>query len=150
MHWSDIQFDPPRTMLRQFAGLWLVFFGGMALWQVLGRGQIGLAAILAVLALTIGPLGLARPEWVRLIYVGWMVLAFPIGWTVSQVMLAVMFFGLFTPIGLVFRLIGRDPLHAHRRPERNRTGHPSRHQPTCVATSSSFRPMAAGHLSPSG
>ena len=45
-----------------------------------------------------------------------MVLAFPIGWTVSQVMLAVMFFGLFTPIGLVFRLLGRDPLHRTRRP----------------------------------
>ena len=50
----------------------------------------------------------------RFIYVGWMVLAFPIGWTVSQVMLAIMFFGLFTPIGLVFRLIGRDPLQRTR------------------------------------
>ena len=117
MRWSDIQFDPPRKTLRQFAGLWLVFFGGMALWQALVRGHAGLASILAVLALTIGPLGLARPEWIRLIYVGWMVLAFPIGWTVSQVMLAVMFFGLFTPIGLVFRLLGRDPLHRARRPE---------------------------------
>ena len=57
---------------------------------------------------------MTRPEWVRFIYVGWMVLAFPIGWTVSQVMLAMMFFGLFTPIGLVFRLIGRDPLHRAR------------------------------------
>ena len=57
------------------------------------------------------PARLLRP-----IYVGWMVLAFPIGWTVSQVILAVMFFGLFTPIGLVFRLIGRDPLHRARRP----------------------------------
>ena len=47
-----------------------------------------------------------------------MVLAFPIGWTVSQVMLAMMFFGLFTPIGLVFRLIGRDPLHRARPPGR--------------------------------
>ena len=43
-----------------------------------------------------------------------MVLAFPIGWTVSQVMLALMFFGLFMPIGLVFRLIGRDPLRRTR------------------------------------
>ena len=33
MQWSDIQFDPPRKTLRQFAGLWLVFFGGLALWQ---------------------------------------------------------------------------------------------------------------------
>ena len=46
MHWSDIPFDPSRTTLRQFAGLWLVFFGGMALWQALVRGHIGLASIL--------------------------------------------------------------------------------------------------------
>jgi hypothetical protein len=117
MRWSDIQFDPPRKTLRQFAGLWLVIFGGMALWQGLVRERAGLASILAVLALTIGPLGLARPDWMRRIYVGWMILAFPIGWTVSQVMLAVMFFGLFTPIGFLFRLLGRDPLHRTRRPE---------------------------------
>jgi len=117
MHWSDIPFDPPRTTLRQFAGLWLVFFGGMALWQALVRGHAGLASILALLALTIGPLGLTRPEWMRWIYVGWMVLAFPIGWMVSQVMLAVMFYGLFVPIGLIFRLLGRDPLHRARRAE---------------------------------
>jgi hypothetical protein len=117
MRWSDIQFDPPRKTLRQFAGLWLVIFGGMALWQGLVRERAGLASILAVLALTIGPLGLARPDWMRRIYVGWMILAFPIGWTVSQVMLAVIFFGLFAPIGFLFRLLGRDPLHRTRRPE---------------------------------
>jgi saxitoxin biosynthesis operon SxtJ-like protein len=117
MRWSDIQFDPPRKMLRQFAGLWLLFFGGMALWEILGRGRSGIGAILAVLAVTIGPLGLIRPEWVRFIYVGWMILAFPIGWTVSQIILAVMFFGLFTPIGLVFRLLGRDTLQRIHRPE---------------------------------
>ena len=118
MHWSDIQFDPSRTTLRQFAGLWLVFFGGLALWQALVRGQTTLAAMLAILAVTIGLLGLTRPPWVRLIYVGWMILAFPIGWTISQIMLAVMFVGLFAPIGLAFRLLGRDPLHRTRRPDR--------------------------------
>jgi len=118
MHWSDIQFDPPRTTLRQFAGLWLAFFAGLALWQALVRGRPGLAATFAILAITIGPLGLTRPQSVRLIYVGWMVLAFPIGWTISQIMLAVMFFGLFAPIALVFRLLGRDPLHRTRRPDR--------------------------------
>ena len=116
MQWSDIPFHPSRATLRQFAGLWLVFFGGLALWQGLVRGQTGLATLCAVLALTIGPLGLIRPGWIRPIYVGWMILAFPIGWTVSQVMLALMFYGLFTPIGLLFRLLGRDPLHRARRP----------------------------------
>jgi Saxitoxin biosynthesis operon protein SxtJ len=116
MRWSDIQFDPPRSTLRQFAGLWLACFGGLALWHALARGHVWLGLALAALALTIGTLGLARPEWVRLIYVGWMLMAFPIGWTVSQIMLALIFFGLFTPIGLMFRLFGRDPLCRARQP----------------------------------
>ena len=118
MRWSDIQFDPPRRTLRQFAWLWLAFFGGMALWQALVKAHIALGLTLAALALIVGSLGVARPETVRFIYVGWMVLAFPIGWTVSQIMLALMFFGLFTPLGLVFRLIGRDPLQRARRSDR--------------------------------
>ena len=130
MQWSDIPFHPDRKTLRQFAGLWLVFFGGMALWQALVRGHTDPGALLARPGPGGRPAGLTRPEWVRLIYVGWMVLAFPIGWTVSQVMLLLMFFGLFTPIGLVFRLIGRDPLHRARRPGSNRTGPPSRPRPT--------------------
>jgi Saxitoxin biosynthesis operon protein SxtJ len=115
MQWSDIQFHPSLKTLRQFAGLCLVFFGGLAAWQgiVSGRGTLALA--LAALALMIGLLGLLWPRMIRPVYVGWMILAFPIGWTVSQAMLAVMFYGLFTPIGLLFRLIGRDPLHRARR-----------------------------------
>ena len=116
MQWSDIPFKPDRKTLRQFAGLWLVVFGGIALWQALVRGRGSLGLSIGALALVVGLAGLTRPEWVRLIYIGWMVLAFPIGWTVSQVMLALMFYGLFTPIGLVFRLLGRDPLHRTRRP----------------------------------
>lgn len=117
MQWSDIPFHPDRKTLRQFAGLWLVFFGGMALWQAFGRGRTDLATSIGGLALLVGTAGLIRPEWVRLIYVGWMILAFPIGWTISQVMLLTMYYGLFTPIGLIFRLAGRDPLRRARRGE---------------------------------
>jgi hypothetical protein len=116
MQWSDIQFSPSPKTLRQFAGLWIVCFGGLALWQWLGRGHGTAAAILGVVALTVGPVGLLRPEWLRPLYVGWMVLAFPIGWTISQLILGVIYALVFTPIGLVFRLIGRDPLHRTRRP----------------------------------
>jgi hypothetical protein len=116
MQWSDIQFRPPAKTLRQFAGLWLAAFGCLAAWEGLVRGHSTLAAIFAAAALTIGPLGLLQPQAVRPIYVGWMVLAFPIGWTISQAILALLFYGLFTPIGLFFRLVGRDPLHRARRP----------------------------------
>ncbi|QEH39235.1 hypothetical protein OJF2_78500 (plasmid) [Aquisphaera giovannonii] len=116
MQWSDIQFRPEARTLRQFAGLWLVCFGGLAAWEGFRRGHTTAALVLGVLAVLIGTIGMHRPQAIRPIYVGWMVLAFPIGWTVSQAILAVMFYGLFTPIGLAFRLIGRDSLQLARRP----------------------------------
>jgi hypothetical protein len=117
MRWSDIPFSPSSRMLRQFAGLWLAFFGGLAAWQGLMRGRLGLAAALAVLALVVGCLGLIRPALIRPIFVGWMVLAFPIGWAVSLVLLGLVYYGLFLPIGLAFRLAGRDALHLRPRPD---------------------------------
>lgn len=110
MRWSDIPFSPPERMLRQFAGLWLAFFGGLALWQGLAQGRAGLGLGLAALALAVGVLGLVRPRAIRPVFVGWMVLAFPIGWLISHTLLAVVFFGLFAPLGLAFRLFGRDVL----------------------------------------
>jgi hypothetical protein len=103
-------------MLRQFAGLWLAFFGGMAAWQGFVRGRVGVAVVLAVLAVVIAGMGLIRPALVRPVFVGWMVLAFPIGWTVSLVLLGLVYYGLFLPIGLVFRLTGRDALGLRPRP----------------------------------
>ncbi len=116
MQWSDIQFRPPEKTLRQFAWLWLAFFVGLATWEGIVRQRSSLAAAFAALALSVGPLGIVRPYTLRPIYVAWMVLAFPIGWTVSQAILALMFYGLFTPIGLIFKIIGRDPLHRARVP----------------------------------
>jgi hypothetical protein len=116
MHWSDIDRNPSPKTLRQFAALGALFFGGSALWQGLVRAHGGLATSLGSLALLFAVVGLAQPTALRFIYVGWMILAFPIGWTVSQLMLATLFFGLFTPLSLIFNLIGRDPLNRRRHP----------------------------------
>jgi hypothetical protein len=111
VQWVDIQFHPSRRILRQFAGLWLTCFGVSAAWEGAARQHTGLATVLAILAGTVGPVGLIWPKAVRSIYVGWMVLVFPLGWIISQTILAMMFYGLLTPISLVFRIIGRDSLH---------------------------------------
>lgn len=116
MQWSDVQFSPTAKTLRQFAGLWLVFFGGIAAYQGLYRGHETAGMILGAVALAGGLLGLIAPMALKPIYVAWMVLAFPIGWTISLLILALMYYGMFTPIGLVFKLIGRDPLERARRP----------------------------------
>ena len=114
MQWSDVDFRPEPRKLRQFAALWLVCFLGIAAWRAF-REDYTSAAVWAALAMTIGPLGLAFPRMVGPIFVGWTVLAFPIGWVVSNVILAALYFGLFTPVALVFRLMGRDALQLKRR-----------------------------------
>ncbi|HUY36637.1 MAG TPA: SxtJ family membrane protein [Pirellulales bacterium] len=110
MQWSDISFSPRPRALRQFAVSWIVFFTVLAAWHGAWRGRTELGLTLLALALAIGPLGLIRPRAIRPIYVGWMVLAFPIGWLVSSILLAIVYYGIFTPIALVFRLLGRDAL----------------------------------------
>ncbi len=110
MRWSDIPRNPTTTTLRQFAAIWLVFFLALAAWQYFWAQRPLVGAILALLAVTVGPLGLIRPAWVRGIFVGWMILAFPIGWTVSHLMLLLLFLVIFTPLALLFRIMGRDIL----------------------------------------
>jgi hypothetical protein len=96
--------------------MWVVFFGGSALWQRFVLHRPVLAAVLAVLAVTVGPLGVARPRAIRPIFVGWMTLAYPVGWVVSRIVLGIVFYFLFTPVSWVFRLIGRDALALKSRP----------------------------------
>ncbi len=110
MKWSDIQFQPTKKVLRQFAAAWLVFLLAWAAHQ-LARGHQQAALILGALALVVGGLGLLVPTAIRWIYVGCMLVAFPVGWVVSLVMLALMFYCLITPVALFFRLRGRDLLH---------------------------------------
>jgi hypothetical protein len=114
VQWSDVTRVPEPRTLRAFAGLCLLCFGGLAALR-LSRGHMdGRTMALGVAALAIGIPGLLRPTLVRWIYTTWMAAAFPIGWTVSRVALAVLFYGCFTPIAVIFRLTGRDALRLRR------------------------------------
>jgi hypothetical protein len=114
MNWTDVTKPPPRRMLRQFAALCLVVFGGLAAWRW-ANGDTGLATRgLAAAGALVGVIGLIAPAAVRPIYTGWMILAFPIGWTVSRVVLAAVFFLVIAPIAWSFCLIGRDELRLRR------------------------------------
>jgi hypothetical protein len=116
MRWADIPFQPSSRTLRQFAGLWLLACTALACWRAWRHGEVALPGVLLALAWTLGPLGLVRPQALRPLFVGWMVLTFPVGWTVSHLALAVLLYGVFTPLGLFFRLIGRDALALRPRP----------------------------------
>jgi hypothetical protein len=47
----------------------------------------------------------------RSAYAGWMVVARKIGWFNSRVILTVVFYLVLTPVGLVRRILGYDPMH---------------------------------------
>lgn len=64
-------------------------------------------------------LGLIFPPALRHIYIAWMSLAVVLGFIVSHVILAVFFFLVVTPIGLLSRVVGKDFLRLKL--ERNAT-----------------------------
>jgi len=116
MRWADVTAPPPEKVLRQFAVLWLGVFVSIGAWRALYQRD-GFEVWLIALGLIVGVLGLARPAAVRWLYTGWMMAAFPIGWTISQIVLAALFYGMFTPMAATFRLIKRDVLRLRRRDE---------------------------------
>jgi len=115
MRWSDLPLHPNRRTLRQFGGLCVVFFGIIALRSWLANPDGRLPIAMGILAAAGGVLGLLAPSALRPVFVGSLVLAFPIGWVVSRVILVLMFGLVMVPLGLLFRLMGRDVLGLRRR-----------------------------------
>jgi hypothetical protein len=106
----EIDRHPSPRALRQFAGLFLVVFGVVGLLVFRRAGAVEVAAAIWGLAVLVGVVGLRFPSAIRWLYVGMIYLAFPLGWVVSHVVLALVFYLLVTPIGLALRLPRRDPL----------------------------------------
>lgn len=99
MRFSDIDRHPASSKLRQFGLLCLV--AGCAAIPRFGWAP---AVVGGVAALA----GIVRPAWLRPIFVGASIAAFPAGWLISRLILGLVFFGIVTPIAIVFRLAGRD------------------------------------------
>ena len=112
----EVDWRPDARKLRQFALIWLAGFGAVGLivtWKVgalNGSGRWVAPGVLWVLASSVALIGLAAPRAVLPIYLAWMALALPIGWVMSHVILAAIYFGIFSSVALVFRLIKRDAL----------------------------------------
>jgi hypothetical protein len=115
-------------MLRQFAGLWLTVFGGLALWNLYIGGSLRTISILGFVALSVGLTGLIRPSAIRIVFAVAMAVTKPIGLVISYAILATLYYVVFTPIALVFRIVGRDALE--RRQGQRPTHWVERVQPT--------------------
>ncbi|HUP00805.1 MAG TPA: SxtJ family membrane protein [Gemmatimonadota bacterium] len=104
--------DTSHERLRSFGltiGLLLILVASVLVWRagwVVGGGARWLAGFGATLVF----LGLAAPALLRPLYRGWMGFALVLGHVMTRVLLSVVFFLVVTPIGLIRRALGRDPI----------------------------------------
>ncbi len=124
----EMNWQPARRQLRQFGlislvalpllgwiftsetrlGAWLFSLGKTPL--VWDAGNLPVISVLGGLGLLLGVAGLLKPSLLRPVFVGVSLLAFPIGLVVSFLVVMLIFYGVFTPVSLLFRLMGRDAL----------------------------------------
>ncbi len=102
--------DLSRSSLRKFGLVVGAIFLLLGFWLLYRQGEPlprNLAwAVGGVLVLTGGLL----PALLGPVYRVWMGLAFTLGWVVSRVLLALIFYVIVTPISLIMRLAGKRPL----------------------------------------
>ena len=122
----DLNLSPDDKQLRQFGWIAATAFGllaGLIGWRGgLFGFDFGTATRVVIPALIgvgmlVGLLAWLAPRANRPLYLGLILLTFPIGFVLSHVIMAALFYGLFTPVALVFRLIRRDPLQRRFDPE---------------------------------
>lgn len=63
-----------------------------------------------VIAAPLWFLALIRPEWLRRVYRAWMRFGLLASRVMTPLVLGIVFFGMITPMALVMRLMGKDPL----------------------------------------
>ena len=74
------------------------------------RGRVPAAFGVGSLAFIVPAIGLVKPSILRGAFLTLSYLTWPIGWVVSHVILAIVYYAVLTPIALLLRLFKYDPL----------------------------------------
>ena len=100
---------------RSFGCVFAVVFALIALYPLVEGNEIhGWAA---VLALVFAFFSFFYPPALKPLNSGWLMIGKGLHRIISPLMMAVMFFLVITPMGLVMRVLGKDPLHRRFEPE---------------------------------
>ena len=112
MFLAEINWHPSRKELRTFAIIALIatILVALLLCKFKDLG-IQWGVIIVSLGAAIFLSSFISPRLTRVIYLGLILATRPIGLLMSFLLLAIFYFGLLTPLALVFRLIGRDTLN---------------------------------------
>ena len=123
----ELNLTPDTKTLRQFG--WIAL-GGFCLLAALSHFELlvfstpkmvglkpTLMAIFGGLAAYCALSSLVWPKANLPVYVGLTLLAYPIGFVLSHVIMGSLFFLVITPVGIVLRSLGNDPLHRAYEPD---------------------------------
>lgn len=107
----NINWNPADKDLRNFGRIAIIasLLVAILLYAIKGLA-LKWCAIIVVLGFFIFLCSILSTNLTRWIYLGLTLITFPIGMVVSFVLLAVFYYLLITPVGLFFRLTGRDIL----------------------------------------
>lgn len=109
--------DVTPSSNRSFGVVFFVFFTLVGLWPLIHHAPVR-AWALGVGAIFLAT-GLLRPQWLATPNRLWTKLGILMGMIVSPIALGILFYLVLTPIGLLVRWTGNDPLRLKRAPEQS-------------------------------
>ena len=114
----EINWNPDKKELRKFGLIALVVLGVVGIVLRFLFGVAGIVALAAPAAgLCIFVISLASAKATRFIYLGLTFAGLPIGFVISVLLMAAFYFLVLTPIGLLFKMMGRDVLQRRFEPD---------------------------------
>jgi multisubunit Na+/H+ antiporter MnhB subunit len=116
----------PRNPERSFGlsvGTVLILIAAFLVW----RGRLTTAAIVGGVGALLVVLGYLAPALLKWPSAAWWKLAMALGYVNARVILSIAFVLVLTPMGLIWRVIGRDPLVRKRSSWTGWTNYPERY-----------------------
>jgi hypothetical protein len=117
----------PQFQERSFGisvGSVLLLVAAYSIW----RGRITVAELTGGIGALLLLLGLTRPLLLKWPSAVWWKFAMVLGYVNARVILTIAFAIVFVPLGVIWRLIGRDPLSNHRANFPGWTAYPARYR----------------------
>ena len=109
--------NPDKVELRKFglifAGMFILIFGLLLPWIWDKSSPTWPWIVAAVFAVT----ALVLPAALGPVYKVWMKIGHVLGWINTRIILGLVFFAIFAPVALVFRLLGKDPMRRRLEPD---------------------------------
>ncbi|MCA9049598.1 MAG: hypothetical protein KDA89_12765 [Planctomycetaceae bacterium] len=110
----EVNFSPTHRQLRQFGTICLWALPLITWIWTRSSTAVGYAAAAGAVLFVLSRLA---PNALRPVYLTLILISLPIGLIVGEIVLLLIFFGLFVPMAVLFRLIGRDALQRRKPPE---------------------------------